>query len=109
VERSSRFTMLLHLPPMDGRDGPRVKNGPAMTGHGAAAVHDAITALPDQLRRSLTWDQARRWPSTRGYGSTPACRCTSAIRRARGQRGTNENTSGLLRQYFPKRTRRLRA
>jgi IS30 family transposase len=61
VERSSRFTMLLHLPPMDGRDGPRVKNGPAMTGHGAAAVRDAIadaiTALPDQLRRSLTWDQ----------------------------------------------------
>jgi IS30 family transposase len=61
VERSSRFTMLLHLPPMDGRDGPRVKNGPALTGHGAEAVRDAIvdaiTTLPDQLRRSLTWDQ----------------------------------------------------
>ena len=42
VERSSRFTMLLHLPPMDGRDGPRVKNGPALTGHGAEAVRDAI-------------------------------------------------------------------
>ena len=61
VERSSRFTMLLHLPPMDGRDGPRVKNGPALTGHGAEAVRDAIAAaiitLPEQLRRSLTWDQ----------------------------------------------------
>jgi len=61
VERSSRFTMLLHLPPMDGRQGPRVKNGPALTGHGAEAVRDAITeaitTLPEQLRRSLTWDQ----------------------------------------------------
>src|SRR5512132_7818 len=61
VERSSRFTMLLHLPPMDGRDGPGVKNGPALTGHGAEAVRDAIAdaiaTLPQQLRRSLTWDQ----------------------------------------------------
>jgi IS30 family transposase len=44
VERSSRFVMLLHLPPMDGRDASRVKNGPALTGHGAEAVRDAITA-----------------------------------------------------------------
>ena len=50
VERTTRFTMLLHLPPMPGHDGPRVKNGPALTGHGAAAVRDAIadtiTTLP---------------------------------------------------------------
>src|SRR5512132_633410 len=61
VERSSRFTMLLYLPPMDGRGAPRVKNGPALTGHGAEAVRDAIadaiTTLPQQLVRSLTWDQ----------------------------------------------------
>jgi len=61
VERTSRFVMLLHLPPLDGRDDPRVKNGPALTGHGAEAVRDAIVAaiatLPEQLRRSLTWDQ----------------------------------------------------
>jgi transposase, IS30 family len=61
VERASRFVMLLHLPPMDGRGGPQVKNGPALTGHGAEAVRDAITEaiieLPEQLRRSLTWDQ----------------------------------------------------
>ena len=44
VERTSRFTMLLHLPPMPGHGGPRVKNGPALTGHGAAAVRDAIAA-----------------------------------------------------------------
>ena len=35
VERTTRFTMLLHLPPMPGHGGPRVKNGPALTGHGA--------------------------------------------------------------------------
>ena len=62
VERTTRFTMLLHLPPMDGHGpGARVKNGPALAGHGAAAVRDAITrtitTLPEQLRRSLTWDQ----------------------------------------------------
>src|SRR5438093_5535064 len=62
VERSTRFTMLLHLPRMQdhGRQ-PREKNGPALTGHGAEAVRDAIaasiTTLPEQLRRSLAWDQ----------------------------------------------------
>ena len=62
VERTTRFTILLHLPRMAGHgDGPRTKNGPALAGHGAEAVRDAITraitTLPDQLRRSLTWDQ----------------------------------------------------
>src|SRR5204863_2267181 len=62
VERSSRFTMLLHLPRMQGHGRqPREKNGPALTGHGAEAVRDAIaasvTTLPEQLRRSLVWDQ----------------------------------------------------
>lgn len=62
VERTTRFTMLLHLPRMDGYgDQPRVKNGPPLAGHGAEAVRDAIAAqiatLPQQLRRSLTWDQ----------------------------------------------------
>lgn len=62
VERTSRFTMLLHLPPMDGHGTMvRVKNGPPLAGHGAEAVRDAIAAtmgtLPEQLRRSLTWDQ----------------------------------------------------
>ena len=62
VERTTRFTMLLHLPRMEGHGTvPRVKNGPALAGHGAEAVRDAIartiTTLPAQLRRSLTWDQ----------------------------------------------------
>jgi IS30 family transposase len=61
VERTTRFTLLLHLPrmPDHGRE-PRT-NGPALAGHGAEAVRDAITrtitTLPDQLRRSLTWGQ----------------------------------------------------
>jgi IS30 family transposase len=62
VERTTRFTLLLHLPRMTGHGHEaRVKNGPALAGHGAEAVRDAITrsiiALPETLRRSLTWDQ----------------------------------------------------
>src|SRR5207237_7715087 len=62
VERTTRFTMLLHLPRMGGHgDQPREKNGPALTGHGADAVRGGviatITTLPAQLRRPLTWDQ----------------------------------------------------
>lgn len=62
VERATRFAMLLHFPPQPGhRQQPRDKHGPALAGHGAEAVRDAITramaSLPEQLRRSLTWDQ----------------------------------------------------
>ncbi|WP_030778113.1 hypothetical protein, partial [Streptomyces sp. NRRL F-2664] len=58
VERSRRFKMLLHLPRMEGfGTEPRTKNGPALAGRGAEAVKDAITTLPRQLRRSLTWDR----------------------------------------------------
>jgi IS30 family transposase len=108
VERSSRFTMLLHLPPMDGRDGPRIKNGPALTGHGAEAVRDAIadaiTTLPEQLRRSLTWDQGAEMAQhaqLRIHTGLPVYFCDP---QSPWQRGTNENTNGLLRQYFPKGT-----
>jgi IS30 family transposase len=52
VERSSRFTMLLRLPPMDGRDTPGVKNGPALAGHGAEAVRDAIAETIATLPRA---------------------------------------------------------
>ena len=63
VERTTRFTMLLHLPRMAEHGvGVRVKNGPALAGHGAEAVRDGIsstiTNLSEQLRQSLTWDQS---------------------------------------------------
>ncbi len=107
VERSTRFTMLLHLPPMDGHP-PRVKNGPPLAGHGAEAVRDAITeaitTLPVQLRRSLTWDQGAEMAQhaqLRIHAGLPVYFCDP---RSPWQRGTNENTNGLLRQYFPKGT-----
>ncbi len=64
VERSTRFTMLVHLPRMEGYGvEPRVHNGPALAGYGAEAMRDALasrfTTLPDQLRRSLTWHRGK--------------------------------------------------
>jgi IS30 family transposase len=108
VERTTRFTMLLHLPPMDSHGGPREKNGPALAGHGAEAVRDAIattiTTLPEQLRRSLTWDQGAEMAAhaqIRVDTGLPIYFCDP---HSPWQRGTNENTNGLLRQYFPKGT-----
>ena len=61
LRRTTRFTRLLHLPRLAERGRLRIKTGPALAEHGAEAVRDAITStiatLPDQLRRSLTWDQ----------------------------------------------------
>jgi IS30 family transposase len=108
VERSSRFTMLLHLPPMDGRDGPRIKNGPGLTGHGAEAVRDAIaaaiTTLPEQLRRSLTWDQGAEMAQHAQLRIDTGLEVYFCDPHSPWQRGSNENTNGLLRQYFPKGT-----
>ena len=108
VERSSRFTMLLHLPPMDGRDGPKVENGPALTGHGAEAVRDAIAdairELPDHLRRSLTWDQGAEMAQHAKLRIDTGLEVYFCDPQSPWQRGTNENTNGLLRQYFPKGT-----
>ena len=108
VERSTRFTMLLHLPPMDDHHGPRVKNGPALAGHGAAAVRDAISAaitiLPEQLRRSLTWDQGAEMSGHAQLRIDAGLQVYFCDPQSPWQRGTNENTNGLLRQYFPKGT-----
>jgi transposase, IS30 family len=90
VERSTRFVMLLHLP----------------NDHRAETVRDAIvdkiTTLPEALRRSLTWDQgielARHTEITLA-ADLPVYFCDP---HSPWQRGTNENTNGLLRQYFPK-------
>ena len=108
VERTSRFTMLLHLPPMPGRDGPRIKNGPALTGSGAEAVRDAIVAqlgaLPGQLRRSLTWDQGAEMAQHARLRMDTGLQVFFCDPQSPWQRGTNENTNGLLRQYFSKGT-----
>ncbi len=108
VERASRFTMLLHLPPTDGREGPRIKNGAALTGHGAEAVRDAIaaaiTTLPEQLRRSLTWDQGAEMAQHAQLRIDTALEVYFCDPQRPWQRATNENTNGLLRQYFPKGT-----
>ena len=108
VERTSRFVMLLHLPPLDGRDGPRVKNGPALTGHGAEAVRDAIAdaihTLPEQLRRSLTWDQGAEMAQHARLRIDTGLEVFFCDPQSPWQRATNENTNGLLRQYFPKGT-----
>lgn len=108
VERTTRFTMLLHLPRMKNHGQPRVKNGPALAGHGAEAVRDAIAAsivkLPDQLRRSLTWDQGAEMAQHAQLRIDTGLSIFFCDPQSPWQRGTNENTNGLLRQYFPKGT-----
>ena len=109
VERTSRFTMLLHLPRMEGHgEDARVRGGPALAGHGAEAVRDAIArqivTLPDQLRRSLTWDQGAEMAEHVQLRTDVGLAVYFCDPHSPWQRGTNENTNGLLRQYFPKGT-----
>ena len=109
VERTTRFTMLLHLPRLPGHgEGARVKNGPALAGHGAEAVRDAIArtvaTLPEALRRSLTWDQGAEMSQHAQLRIDTGVRVYFCDPHSPWQRGTNENTNGLLRQYFPKGT-----
>jgi IS30 family transposase len=109
VERKTRFTLLLHLPRMtDHGLEARVKNGPALAGHGAEAVCEAITqtitTLPEQLRRSLTWDQGAEMAQHARLKVDAGIQVYFCDPHSPWQRGTNENTNGLLRQYFPKGT-----
>ena len=92
VERSTRFVMLLHLP----------------TGHDALTVAQAMTqamgALPAHLRRSLTWDQGREMAAHAQITTATGLPVYFCDPHSPWQRGSNENTNGLLRQYFPKGT-----
>ncbi|KUL59846.1 IS30 family transposase [Streptomyces albidoflavus] len=92
VERSSRFVTLVHLP--DGRLPSQVRD----------ALVQTVSTLPAQLRRSLTWDQGSEMALHRQFSTAtdmPVFFCDPA---SPWQRGSNENTNGLLRQYFPKGT-----
>jgi transposase, IS30 family len=92
VERSTRFTMLLHLP----------------VDHGAVAVQDAMiekmSQLPQILRQTLTWDQGRELANHARIAAATDLEIYFCDPHSPWQRGTNENTNGLLRQYFPKGT-----
>ena len=92
VERKTRFVMLIALP----------------AGHAADVVADALAAkiveLPEQLRRSLTWDQGKEMASHVRFTDETGVPVYFCDPRSPWQRGSNENTNGLLRQYFPKRT-----
>lgn len=109
VERTTRFTMLLHLPRMEGHGIDKsVKNGPALAGHGAEAVRDAIAEtimeLPAHLRQSLTWDQGAEMAQHAQLRIDTGLDIYFCDPQSPWQRGSNENTNGLLRQYFPKGT-----
>jgi IS30 family transposase len=92
VERKSRFVMLIALP----------------DGHRADLVADTLATkigtLPEQLRRSLTWDQGKEMADHARFSIDAGVTVYFCDPRSPWQRGTNENTNGLLRQYFPKRS-----
>lgn len=92
VERASRFVMLLHLPDGHGADAV------------ARAMVEAMSALPDTLRQTLTWDQGHEMTFHARIAEATSLDIYFCDPHSPWQRGTNENTNGLLRQYFPKST-----
>ena len=92
VERRTRFVMLLHLP---------ASHDPAAV---AAAMTEAMSGLPAPLRRSLTWDQGQEMAGHAQITLATDLDIYFCDPHSPWQRGSNENTNGLLRQYFPKGT-----
>ena len=109
VDRTTRFTMLVHLPREEGyRHKETPKNGPALAGYGATTMAKALTntmsGLPSELARSLTWDRGKEMSAHAQFKVATGIPVFFADPQSPWQRGTNENTNGLLRQYFPKGT-----
>ena len=92
VERTTRYVMLLHLP--HGRSAEQVRTAMAAT----------IQQLPASLRRSITWDQGREMTQHAQFTIDTGVAVYFCDPHSPWQRGSNENTNGLLRQYFPKST-----
>lgn len=92
VERNTRYVMLLHLP--NGHNAVEVRN----------ALVKAIDTLPQHLKASLTWDQGSEMAGHKSFSIATDCPVYFCDPGSPWQRGTNENTNGLLRQYFPKGT-----
>jgi len=90
VERSSRYVMLVHLP--HGRTAENVR----------AALTREIATLPAELRRTLTWDQGKEMAEHARFTVDTKIDVYFCDPHSPWQRGSNENTNGLLRQYFPK-------
>jgi IS30 family transposase len=90
VERSTRFVMLLHLP--KGRGAPEVRR----------AMAAKIATLPEALHRSITWDQGQEMSEHLGFSVGSGVQVYFCDPHSPWQRGSNENTNGLLRQYLPK-------
>ena len=90
VERTSRFVMLVHLPLSKGADAV------------ADGVASKIVELPEHLRRSLTWDQGSEMAHHARITVDAGVEVYFCDPHSPWQRGSNENTNGLLRQYFPK-------
>lgn len=98
VERSSRSTILVHLPRSEGwGERPPVKNGPSLGGYGAVAMNAALTTsmttLPEQLRKTLTWDRGKELSGHARFALKTGTRVFFADPHSPWQRPTNENTT----------------
>jgi IS30 family transposase len=108
VERTTRYLILLHLPKPRAKDVRDAKTNAQRGGYTATGVRDAITrqmlTLPEHLRLSLTWDRGTELAEYAHLKLDTGLDIYFADPHSPWQRGTNENTNGLLRQYFPKGT-----